>query len=128
VSGRRSRNKGSRGELEVASVLQGYGFDVVRTPNSGGLQWRGDLDGLDGYVMEVKRCERLEVPAWMRQAYAAARAGEVPVVAFRRSARQGAVQRDPDTYWHVILPLEEFARLLTLKRPAVSERGAEVGL
>lgn len=114
MSGKRSRRKGSTGELEVAAVFQAVGFDARRTPNSGGLSWRGDVQGVPGYVLEVKRCETLAVPSWVRQAHAAARAGEVPVVAFRRS-RAGV---DPLGRWHAILPLEELARLLALERDA----------
>lgn len=104
MTGRASRRKGSRAELEVASILATHGIHVRRTPNSGGLAWRGDLQGLDGYTIEVKRCERLDVPGWLRQAYAAARGGEVPVVVFRRSGEP----------WHVIEPLEEWARKVAI--------------
>ena len=106
MSGRRSRDKGKRGELEVAAVLCAAGFDARRTPNSGGLSWRGDIVGVPGYVIEVKRQESLAVPAWLRQAAAdAAVCHSVPVVAFRRSGEP----------WHAILLLEELARLLSLE-------------
>lgn len=105
LTGRASRRKGSRAELEVAGILATHGIAVRRTPNSGGLAWRGDLQGLEGYTIEVKRCERLDVPSWMRQAYAAARGGEVPVVIFRRS----------NEAWHVIEPLQEWARKVSLE-------------
>jgi len=108
MSGRTSRNKGSRGELEVAAIFQAVGFDARRTPNSGGLSWKGDVQGVPGYVLEVKRCETLAVPAWLRQAHAAS-AGDVPVVAFRRNRAHGV---DPTGDWHAIVPLEELARLI----------------
>lgn len=120
VSGRASRRKGSSGELEVARILQTHGLSVRRTPNSGGLAWRGDLQGLEGYVIEVKRQETLCVPAWLRQAHAASRGGEVPVVIFRRSARGNAPERAPDTRWHVIEPLDSWTRRVALEQAAFS--------
>lgn len=108
MTGRASRRKGAAGELEVAAEFQRRGFDARRTPNSGGLSWRGDLQGVPGYIFEVKRCETLSLPAWLRQAYAAASGGEVPVVVFRRDGRGVG----PDGRWHAVLPLEELARLI----------------
>ena len=46
MSGRKSRNKGRRGELEFLSILQGMGLDVERVPDSGAIGfhgYRGDL-------------------------------------------------------------------------------------
>ena len=116
MSGRRSRDKGSRGELEVAAIFKSFGFDARRTPNSGGLSWRGDVVGVPGYVLEVKRQETLAVPAWLRQAAAdAAVCDSVPVVVFRRSGER----------WHAIVPLEDFARLVSADRECDALRNAE---
>ncbi len=107
MTGRASRKKGARGELEVAAELGRHGLSARRTPNSGGLAWRGDLQGVEGYVIEVKRCERWNVPAWLVQAHAAASGGEVPVLVMRRSVDGGPAGR-----WHAVIPLEEFGRLV----------------
>lgn len=107
MTGRASRRKGANGEREVARIFAEHGFDARRTPNSGGLAWRGDLAGVPGYVIEVKRCERFDVPRWLEQAHAAARGGEVPILAFRRSMGGGVAGR-----WHAALPLEDLARLI----------------
>ena len=90
-------------------MFQAVGFDARRTPNSGGLSWKGDVQGVPGYVLEVKRQERLDIQAWLRQAHGDARAGAVPVVAFRRSYMSDG---DPTARWHAIVPLEELARLI----------------
>ena len=66
-TGYSSQRKGADGERELASVLQGYGYQVRR----GGSMSFGkvpDLIGLDGIHIEVKRVERLNVPEAMRQA------------------------------------------------------------
>lgn len=102
-------------------MFQRAGFDARRTPNSGGLSWRGDVQGVPGYVLEVKRCERLTLPAWLEQAYAATRGGEVPVVAFRQSGREKGVQGPPRGVWHAVVPLEELARLIAVDRRVAGE-------
>lgn len=117
MTGRASRRKGSRGELEVAKVFADHGFNVRRTPNSGGLSIKGDLIGLDGYSVEVKRQERLAIPAWLRQAHRDAGI-DVPLLIFRTSA---TLKADPLSRWHVTLPLDDFAALLADARPPLEE-------
>lgn len=103
-----SGRKGKRGEREVRDVFRRHGFDVERTPNSGGLRWKGDLQGIAGVHVEAKRAERLELPAWLRQTYADCPDGHLPVLAFRRSRTAG----DPTGTWHAVIPLDALARLL----------------
>ena len=59
--GRRSRNKGKRGENEAAKALGALlGLPVRRTVQySGRRSGEADLAGLEGLSIEVKRCERL---------------------------------------------------------------------
>jgi len=100
--GEPSRSKGRRGELEVARVFRAAGFDVDRTPNSGGLRLKGDLYGANLPVhIETKRRERLDVWAGMQQAESEAN-GRVPWLAFRRN-------RSP---WYVAMLLEDALALL----------------
>jgi Holliday junction resolvase len=103
-----SRRKGASAEREVVAILREFGFNARRTPQSGAWEIPGDVMGVDGYAIEVKRCERWNVPAWLRQAHVAARGGDVPVLVFRRSA-SGA---DPCGRWHACLPLAEWASLV----------------
>lgn len=109
---RASRDKGARGEREVAHVWTDAGFPCHRTPNSGGLIIPGDIVGLDALHMEVKRQERWDVPAWLRQAHAEAPDDTLPVVCFRRNARVN----DPCGLWHVALPLGAFVGLWSASR------------
>jgi Holliday junction resolvase len=82
----RSRNKGKRGELELARLLTAEGFPATR-----GAQHRGGTDSPDvivpclpGLHFEAKRTERLRLYEALAQAQADA--GEkLPVVAWRRS-------------------------------------------
>ena len=65
--GAKSQRKGRSGELELARLLQGYGYDVQpgRAQSYGEVP---DLTGLPGVHIEVKRVERLNVPEAMKQA------------------------------------------------------------
>lgn len=108
---RAERDKGARGELEVAEVFRRHGFDCDRTPNSGGLRIRGDLYGTVPAHLEVKRQEVLRLPLWLRQAADEAEPGALPVVAFRQN-RGG---------WYAALPLEALAELLAAREPVLHE-------
>lgn len=93
--GAMSRNKGSRAEREVATLINQYlGVDVTRNleqTRSGGH----DLVGFDPFALEIKRCERITIPAWWRQACEQIGPDQVPVLAYRQS-------RKP---WAFVLPL-----------------------
>lgn len=99
--GKASRDKGKRGERELASKLREYGFDARR-----GVQYRGgsdspDVIGLDGVHIEVKRVERLSLYDALSQSKGEAGAGEMPVVMHRRN----------NCEWVVIQPLEDWINL-----------------
>lgn len=99
--GKMSREKGARGEREVVEIFRSHGLACDRTPNSGGLFIPGDVTGLGRFHIEVKRCERIDLSAWLKQAYFEAN-GNVPVVCFRRSNEN----------WHAVTPLSLFAELI----------------
>lgn len=99
---RREREKGAKGEREVASALRAAGLDVNRTPNSGGLHIAGDLTGLAGFHLEVKRQEVLRLPAWTAQAESEAPEGTVPVVVYRTNGQP----------WRASLPLDALIALI----------------
>lgn len=104
---RSERDKGTRGEQEVRRMFEQAGFtDAVRTPNSGGLHIPGDITGIDGVHVEVKRQERLELPRWLRQAEEERSPGEVPVVAHRRNNER----------WYATLPLLDLCYLMAKAR------------
>ncbi|MGH2997825.1 MAG: hypothetical protein ACRDNM_00855 [Gaiellaceae bacterium] len=104
---RAQRDKGKRGEREVAAILRAHGFDARRD---------GRLDSdlvhdVAGYHIEVRRRETLALPAWTRDAEQTA-AGRVPVVVHRRNAEG----------WYASLPFDALARLLAIERD--TQRGA----
>ncbi len=102
MSGKPSRDKGSRGELEVCRLIRdALGVDVNRTPNSGGLWIPGDIQGLPDVHVEVKRQERWNLRDWMRQSEQDCPETKVPTVWFRSN-------REP---WYVALWATDFLNL-----------------
>lgn len=64
--GRTSQQKGRNAELEIAKIFQAHGYPVrPGAPASYGST--PDAVGLDGYHLEIKRVERLNVSAAMAQ-------------------------------------------------------------
>ena len=98
-----SKNKGKRGELEIAHILQKHGYDARRTAQfCGNTGDAADVIGLDGFHLEVKRCETTKIWEWIAQAENDHKADTVPLVVFRRS-------RSP---WMVCLNFETFLEIL----------------
>ena len=65
--GRASQRKGRAGELELARLLRGYGYDV-QPGQAVSYGATPDLVGLSGVHIVCKRNERLNVPEAMAQA------------------------------------------------------------
>jgi Holliday junction resolvase len=97
-----SRIKGQVGEREVAAILRKHGFEARRGTQSRGGQEEADVVcSLPGYRLEVKRTERLNIWAALRQCdddIDPADDDTVPVVCFRRNRSK----------WYAALPLEDF--------------------
>jgi hypothetical protein len=103
----RERSKGARGEREIVDLLREHGWPNARRTHDGRDQaGRGDIaHGPAGCHIEVKRQERLNVPAAVAQATADADPLNVPIVVHRPS-------RAP---WMATLPLDELLSLLALR-------------
>jgi|TARA_Y100000310_G_scaffold132889_1_gene131845 hypothetical protein len=97
--GKKSREKGKRGELEAARFLREHGFEARR-----GRQFQGGQDSPDvvhsvpGLHLEVKRVESLSLYPAMEQAREDAVEDDVPAVLHRRN-RQG---------WLIIMDADDF--------------------
>lgn len=102
IPGRQSQAKGRRGELELARILQEYGYNVQpgRAQNYGK---EPDIRGLPGVHIEAKRCEQVRICEWIDQAEQDSKRFHdgVPAVFFRRS-------RAP---WMVVMKLEDWIKL-----------------
>ena len=98
-----SKQKGKRGELEVAHILQEHGYDARRTAQyCGNTGDAADVVGLDGFHIEVKRCETTKIWDWIHQAERDHKAEEIPLVVFRKSHEK----------WKVCIDLEEFLKII----------------
>lgn len=97
-----ARAKGTRGEQEIARFYRALGYGAVRVPNSGGLDVPGDVIGVPGIHIEIKRAERLRLWEGLAQAERDAPENTIPTLHFRR---------DRDIWW-VAIPLGDFARML----------------
>jgi Holliday junction resolvase len=103
MSGRRSRERGKRGERELAAFLTDQGFPATR-----GAQHRGGPGSPDVLCealplhLECKSTERLRLYEALAQARSEARPGAVPVVAHRANRKE----------WVAILLLEDLLDML----------------
>lgn len=96
-----SREKGKRGERELASVLRSLGFDCRRGQQFSGANGDADVVGLPGIHIECKRTERLDLYGALAQAKHDVRDGEKPVVVHRRNNCQ----------WVVVQPLDDWIEM-----------------
>ena len=92
-----SKDKGKRGERDVAKILRGHGYEARR-----GVQYHGgpnspDVVGLPGYHLEVKWTKRTDMYGWIAQAKRDC--GEnTPLVIHKKDGEE----------WLVIMTLEDF--------------------
>ena len=97
-----SRDKGQRGEREIAGILRDRGYvDARRGQQFAGGGDSPDVLGLPGYHLEIKWVNKAPVYHGIDQAIGDAKAGAVPVV-FRKQDRKP---------WLAILRLEDFLAL-----------------
>ena len=105
--GRAARDKGKRGEREVAERFRAAGYVNARRA----VQYNGrpgtaaDVTGVPTLHIEVKRVERDAVRKWIAPAIRDAKAGgkgDIPVVCHRKSGEE----------WLVSLRLDDFLTIL----------------
>lgn len=98
-----SRSKGKKGELEVARVLRGYGYNCRRGQQYSGLNGDADVVGLPGIHIEVKRREKLNIYDSIDQSKRDSKEGEIPVVFHRKNNCEWLVTMTLDQ-WMKIYP------------------------
>lgn len=89
-----SKNKGTRGERELAEKLREYGFDAHRGQQFSGGYDSPDVYGLPGIHIEVKRVERLNISEAYRQAERDADRKAIPAVFHRKNRERWMVTVD----------------------------------
>lgn len=97
-----SKQKGKKGELEVAKILNSYGYHCRRGQQYCGSNGDADVVGLPGIHIEVKRRERLDLYSAIEQAKMdAGKTNTLPTVFWRRN----------DCEWLVAMPLKDWMDL-----------------
>lgn len=98
-----SKNKGKRGELEVAALLRGFGYEARR-----GQQFSGSPDSPDvvhsveGFHIEVKYTEAFNAYKAMEQAEDDCGEEDTPIVFYRKKRKR----------WMVLIDAEAFMKLV----------------
>lgn len=102
--GAMSRRKGKTGELEVVNLLKARGMKAQRTAPLQAAAGASDADviGVEGFHLEVKRQERIEIDKWCAQASLACKPTDIPAVVWRRNSQP----------WRVALAFEDFLDLV----------------
>ena len=87
--GKFSRDKGKAGERAFCQLCREEGFEAHRTAQfRGNTGDAGDVEGLKGIHVEVKRAEKVRLSDWIAQSVHDAEAegkGNIPIVAHKRS-------------------------------------------
>ena len=96
-----SRQKGKRGELELAKKLRQYGYSCRRGQQYSGSNSDADVIGLPGIHIECKRVEKLNLQDAMDQAKRDKRNEEIPAVFHRKN----------NCEWLVTLTLDDFIKI-----------------
>lgn len=111
--GKYSKEKGKRGERELAKLLREYGFSNARRTAQycGKTGDASDIVGIDNFHVEVKYVEKLNIWLAIEQAErdadeSFAKFGDIlkPVVIFKRKR----------TSWYCVLSLEDFVELVQI--------------
>ena len=94
------KQKGNRGEREFSELCRKHGHAGARR----GQQFSGgddspDVVGLDGYHVEVKRVERLNINEAMKQAIRDCQGKSIPIVAHRRNREQWLITMTADDWF-----------------------------
>lgn len=96
-----SRQKGARGERELAAVLREHGYDCRRGQQYCGANGDADVVGLPGIHIECKRVESLNIHKAIEQAKSDVRENELPAVFHRKNGKP----------WLVTMTLEDWMKI-----------------
>jgi Holliday junction resolvase len=113
MTGKASRDKGARGERELAEILS-HELGVVVKRKLGQARDGGDDIQVGKFRIEVKRREKLSIDSWCEQVEKASEPGDVPVLVYRRNGQP----------WRVVVGLQWFIKAMR-EELSDAERGAE---
>lgn len=106
--GKSQRNKGKRGERELANYLRDYGYDCRRGQQYSGSNGDADVVGLSGIHIECKRVERLNLYDAIQQAINDTQAEQIPA---GKEIYPSVFHRRNCGSWLVTMRLEDWINL-----------------
>lgn len=98
--GKKSKDKGARGERELAKALRKLGFDARRGRQYAGGPNSPDVHGIPGVHIECKRTEKFQLYPSLKQSTGDS-GNNIPVVMYRKNFED----------WVVICKLEDLQEL-----------------
>lgn len=117
--GKLSREKGKRGERELANELKQYGYDCRRGQQYNGSDGSADVLGLPGIHIECKRVERLNIYDAMIQAVNDSGANDMPF----GYDLPAVFQRRNNCEWLVTMRLKDWIELYKYYEAGVAREG-----
>lgn len=98
------KQKGKRGELELSKIFREHGYNARRSVQYNGKAENAKCDvvGVDGFHIECKRVERINVSKAMEQALRDKEGDDIPIVCHRKSKEN----------WLVTMQLDDFFKIL----------------
>lgn len=95
-----SKNKGKKGELEVANYLKKKGLNARRTQQYSGTEGTSDIvcEEWPDIHIEVKRNETLNIEKAMQQSINDSKENEIPIVIHRKNREK----------WKVTMTFDDF--------------------
>ena len=112
--GKLSRNKGKRGEREVAKLLSDAGFPAYRAVQYKGTAGSADVTCPslnDRFHIEVKRVEERRGPTWIAQAKEDA-PDLIPLIFLKQSRKPWRYLTDDEGMDTLNIPMEEHTEVL----------------
>jgi hypothetical protein len=107
-----SRDKGRRGEIELAKILAPYWPGCIRNLDQFGDDKR-DLCNVPGMHWQAKRVEKINVWEALDQTVTEAASTDLPILAFRRNWTKSPLPSR--SLWFAALELDELIPLLRLR-------------
>lgn len=111
-----SREKGRKGEVELAHLLSAYGYECRRGAQYCGANGDADVVGLPGIHIECKRTEKLNIDKALQQSIRDNYADElrqgidlIPVVMHR--SNDDRKKDSTKGVWKVTLTLKDFMKI-----------------
>jgi hypothetical protein len=115
MTGRMSRNKGARGENELAAMLSDELGTVVKRKLGQARDGADDIE-IGKFRIEVKRRETLAVMQWCRQIEACTPKDQIPLVVFRQNGQE----------WRVVMRMKDLIPMIREELAGPSAYRSEV--